>query len=204
MRRARPAPRSSPRPPSSSPATASAHTRPDRTAKPNTSTTPRKKNGPTGGPPPRTKNAATPSHPGSTTTTTPHATPPPQTNPQSPNCHQQNDQVHLDLTDLVVDGCILKAPAAVSSRSFPRSIAGKAARNAPSLTGQESPSQSWSQPRTGTTPPLLLRPTLECLRRFDELPDRTSVHLDADYDYSKTRNLLTPPGQQPQRHSAPS
>src|SRR6218665_926492 len=72
------------------------HTRPGRTAKPNTSTTPRKKNEPTSGPSPPTRNTATPTHPHSTTTTTPETTPPPQANPQSPDCHQRNDRVHLD------------------------------------------------------------------------------------------------------------
>ena len=41
----------------------------------------------------------------------------------------------------------------------------------------------------------LLRPTLEKLARFDEglgvgLPDRITVHLDAGYDSTKTRDLL--------------
>ena len=41
----------------------------------------------------------------------------------------------------------------------------------------------------------LLRPTLECLARFDQglgvgLPDQITVHLDAGYDSAKTRALL--------------
>lgn len=45
----------------------------------------------------------------------------------------------------------------------------------------------------------LLRPTLECLARFDQglgigLPEHITVHLDAGYDSTRTRDLLAEVG----------
>lgn len=53
---------------------------------------------------------------------------------------------------------------------------------------------SWPRQQTGTTQPFL-RPTLEKLARFETLlgvglPEQITVHLDAGYDSTKTRDLL--------------
>jgi transposase len=99
--------------------------------------------------------------------------------------------IGLDLTNLVVDGCIAKAPCG-----------GEAAGPSPVDRGKQGTKRSVLTDGAGI--PLgvvtaganrndspLLRPTLECLRRFDDLPDQITVHLDAGYDSHKTRDLLT-------------
>ena len=99
--------------------------------------------------------------------------------------------IGLDLENLVVDGCIVKAPCG-----------GEAAGPSPVDRGKQGTKRSLLVDGGGI--PLgvvvaganrndspLLRPTLERLRRFDDLPDRITVHLDAGYDSGKTRDLLT-------------
>jgi transposase len=103
--------------------------------------------------------------------------------------------VGLDLGDVTVDGCIVKAPCG-----------GEAAGRSPVDRGKQGTKRSLLVDGTGI--PLgcviagahrndspLLRPTLERLTRFDEglgfgLPQDITVHLDAGYDSSKTRDLL--------------
>lgn len=98
--------------------------------------------------------------------------------------------IGLDLANLVVDGCIVKAPCG-----------GEAAGRSPVDRGKQGTKRSLLVDGTGI--PLgavvapanrhdspLLRPTLEKLRRFDDLPDRITVHLDAGYDSTVTRDLL--------------
>lgn len=103
--------------------------------------------------------------------------------------------VGLDLEDVTVDGCIVKAPCG-----------GDAAGKSPVDRGKQGTKRSVLTDSTGI--PLgcivapanrhdspLLRPTLETLGRFEQrlgvgLPEQITVHLDAGYDSSKTRDLL--------------
>lgn len=103
--------------------------------------------------------------------------------------------VGLDLGDVTVDGCIVKAPCG-----------GQAAGRSPVDRGKQGTKRSLLVDGTGI--PLgcvtagahrndspLLRPTLGHLARFDHglgvgLPDQVTVHLDAGYDSGKTRDLL--------------
>jgi transposase len=103
--------------------------------------------------------------------------------------------VGLELEDVTVDGCIVKAPCG-----------GEAAGKSPVDRGKQGTKRSLLTDRRGI--PLgcvvapanrhdspLLRPTLETLGRFElrfglGLPDDITVHLDAGYDSSKTRELL--------------
>jgi transposase len=108
-------------------------------------------------------------------------------------CLDAYDQiVGLDLADLTVDGCIVKAPCG-----------GQAAGKSPVDRGKQGTKRSVLTDSTGI--PLgvvvapanchdspLLRPTLEELDRFGfDLPEQITVHLDAGYDSAKTRDLLT-------------
>lgn len=103
--------------------------------------------------------------------------------------------VGLDLGDVTVDGCIVKAPCG-----------GEAAGRSPVDRGKLGTKRSLLVDSAGI--PLgcvvapanrhdspLLRPTLAKLARFNEglgvgLPERITVHLDAGYDSTKTRDLL--------------
>ena len=98
--------------------------------------------------------------------------------------------IGLDLENLIVDGCIVKAPCG-----------GEAAGRSPVDRGKQGTKRSLLVDGRGI--PLgvvvapanrhdspLLRPTLETLARFDDLPDRITVHLDAGYDSRHTRDLL--------------
>lgn len=99
--------------------------------------------------------------------------------------------IGLDLKDLVVDGCLVKAPCG-----------GQAAGKSPVDRGKQGTKRSLLVEGKGL--PLgcvvaganrndspLLRPTLEQLRRIEHLlPQRITVHLDAGYDSRKTRDLL--------------
>lgn len=100
--------------------------------------------------------------------------------------------VGLDLENLSVDGCIVKAPCG-----------GEVAGRSPVDRGKQGTKRSLLVDGNGI--PLgcviiganrhdspLLRPTLEKLGRFEfHLPEQITVHLDAGYDSNKTRNLLT-------------
>lgn len=115
-------------------------------------------------------------------------------------CLDAYDQiVGLDLADVTVDGCIVKAPCG-----------GEAAGRSPVDRGKQGTKRSLLVDGAGI--PLgcviagahrndspLLRPTLENLARFDQglgvgLPESITVHLDAGYDSGKTRELLTEMG----------
>jgi hypothetical protein len=99
--------------------------------------------------------------------------------------------IGLELEDLVVDGCIVKAPCG-----------GDAAGPSPVDRGKQGTKRSVIVDRNGI--PLgvvvapanqndspLLAPTLEKLSRFGfDLPEQITVHLDAGYDSGKTRTLL--------------
>lgn len=101
----------------------------------------------------------------------------------------------LDLDNITVDGCLVKAPCG-----------GEAAGRSPIDRGKLGTKRSLMTDAAGI--PIgcvvaaanrhdspLLRPTLEHLARFDQglgvgLPDTITVHLDAGYDSTKTRGLL--------------
>lgn len=103
--------------------------------------------------------------------------------------------VGLDLENVTVDGCIIKAPCG-----------GEAAGRSPVDRGKQGTKRSLMVEARGI--PIgcvvagahrndspLLRPTLEKLARFDQglgfgLPADITVHLDAGYDSGKTRDLL--------------
>jgi transposase len=107
--------------------------------------------------------------------------------------------VGLELADVVVDGCIVKAPCG-----------GEAAGKSPVDRGKQGTKRSLlvdaagiplgcvSAPANCHDSPLL-RPTLEKLGRFEQalgrgfgvgLPEQITVHLDAGYDSGKTRDLI--------------
>ncbi|WP_235432402.1 IS5 family transposase [Nostocoides japonicum] len=111
-------------------------------------------------------------------------------------CLEAYDRVvGLDLEHVTVDGCLVKAPCG-----------GEVAGRSPVDRGKLGTKRSVMTDRAGipigcVTAPAnrhdspLLRPTLERLGRFETrfgvgLPDRITVHLDAGYDSSKTRELL--------------
>lgn len=99
--------------------------------------------------------------------------------------------IGLELEDLSVDGCIVKAPCG-----------GEAAGRSPVDRGKQGTKRSLLVDGQGI--PLgcviaganchdspLLAPTMEKLSRFGfDLPERVTVHLDAGYDSGKTRDLL--------------
>jgi transposase len=98
--------------------------------------------------------------------------------------------IGLDLDNVAVDGCIVKAPCG-----------GEAAGRSPVDRGKQGTKRSLLVDGTGI--PLgtvgaaanrhdspLLRPTLEKLNRFQDLPEKITVHLDAGYDSHPTRELL--------------
>lgn len=103
--------------------------------------------------------------------------------------------VGLDLGDLSVDGCIVKAPCG-----------GEAAGKSPVDRGKQGTKRSvlvdgGGVPLACVSAPanrhdsVFLRPTLEKLGRFEHrfgvgLPDQITVHLDAGYDSKATRALL--------------
>jgi transposase len=99
--------------------------------------------------------------------------------------------IGLELAELSVDGCIVKAPCG-----------GEAAGRSPVDRGKQGTKRSLLVDGNGI--PLgcvvaganchdspLLAPTLEKLSRFGfDLPEQITVHLDAGYDSGKTRDLL--------------
>jgi transposase len=112
-------------------------------------------------------------------------------------CLEAYDQiVGLDLEDITVDGCIVKAPCG-----------GEAAGKSPVDRGKQGTKRSLMTDGNGI--PLgcviapanrhdspFLRPTLAKLGRFEHrfgvgLPEQITVHLDAGYDSQVTRDLLT-------------
>ncbi len=107
-------------------------------------------------------------------------------------CLQAYDRiVGLDLAEVSVDGCITKAPCG-----------GEAAGKSPVDRGKQGTKRSLLVDGAGI--PLgcvvapanahdspLLRPSLDKLSRFGfDLPEQITVHLDAGYDSTKTRDLL--------------
>lgn len=100
--------------------------------------------------------------------------------------------VGLDLENLCVDGCIVKAPCGGEIAGKSPVDRGKQGTKRSVVTdGNGIPLGCVGAPANRNDSPLL-RPTLEKISRFGfHLPDRITVHLDAGYDSTKTRNLLT-------------
>ena len=111
-------------------------------------------------------------------------------------CLEAYDQiVGLDLDDVTVDGCIVKAPAG-----------GEAAGKSPVDRGKQGTKRSVLSDGNGIPlgcvaapanrhDSVFLRPALEKLGRFETrfgigLPEDINVHLDAGYDSKTTRELL--------------
>jgi transposase len=112
-------------------------------------------------------------------------------------CLDAYDQiVGLDLSDVIVDGCIVKAPCGGE-------VAGRSPVDRGKLgTKRSVMTDAFGIPLGCVIAPAnrhdspLLRPTLATLSRFDQglgvgLPEQITVHLDAGYDSTKTRDLLT-------------
>lgn len=105
---------------------------------------------------------------------------------------QQYDRmIGIDLTDVVVDGCITKAPCG-----------GERAGRSPVDRGKQGLKRSTLTDATGVPLHLvatganrhdapLLEPTLNGLHRLAPLPTDITAHLDRGYDSTATRTLLT-------------
>lgn len=103
--------------------------------------------------------------------------------------------VGLDLENLTVDGCIVKAPCGGEAAGKSPVDRGKQGTKRSLLTdGAGIPLGCVIAPANRHDSPFL-RPTLELLSRFEicfglGLPDDITVHLDAGYDSAVTRSLL--------------
>ena len=97
----------------------------------------------------------------------------------------------LDLDNLVVDGCIVKAPCGGEAAGRSPVDRGKGGTKRSLLTdGAGIPLGAVATSANRHDSPLL-RPTLERLGRFGLwLPEQIAVHLDAGYDSTVTRDLL--------------
>ncbi len=106
--------------------------------------------------------------------------------------------VGLDLEQITVDGCLVKAPCSGEAAGRSPVGRGKSGTKRSVLTdGSGIPLGCVTAPANRHDSPLL-RPTLEQLARFETrfglgLPDRMTVHLDAGYDSAKTRDLARLP-----------
>ena len=103
--------------------------------------------------------------------------------------------VGLDLSNVTVDGCIVKAPCGGEVAGKSPVDRGKLGTKRSVLTDAAGiPLGCVIAPANRHDSPLL-RPTLATLARFDQglgstLPEQITVHLDAGYDSTKTRDLL--------------
>lgn len=99
--------------------------------------------------------------------------------------------VGLDLDNLTVDGCIVKAPCGGQMAGKSPVDRGKQGTKRSLLTDAGGiPLGCVTAPANRHDSPFL-RPTLEKLARFGrDLPERITVHLDAGYDSQVTRALL--------------
>lgn len=103
--------------------------------------------------------------------------------------------VGLELTNVSVDGCIVKAPCGGEAAGKSPVDRGKQGTKRSLLTdGSGIPLGCVVAPANRNDSPLL-RPTLEKLGRFGiDLPEQITVHLDAGYDSRVTRELLAEMG----------
>jgi len=99
--------------------------------------------------------------------------------------------VGLDLGELAVDGCITKAPCGGEAAGPSPVDRGKQGTKRCVLTDGHGIPLGCVVAGANRQDSPLLRPTLDHLSRFGfYLPDRITVHLDAGYDNTKTRDLL--------------
>lgn len=99
--------------------------------------------------------------------------------------------VGLELENLCVDGCIVKAPCGGEMAGRSPVDRGKQGTKRSVMTdGAGIPIGVIAAPANRNDSPLL-QPTLALLSRFNGyVPDQMTVHLDAGYDSTKTRDLL--------------
>lgn len=100
--------------------------------------------------------------------------------------------IGLDLENISVDGCIVKAPWSGAEIGGPSPVdrRKRGMKRSLMVDGNGIPIGMVLAPANRHDSPLL-RPTLECLSRFGfDLPERITVHLDAGYDSQGTRELL--------------
>lgn len=108
-------------------------------------------------------------------------------------CLENYDRiVGLELEDVCVDGCIVKAPCGGEIAGRSSVDRGKQGTKRSVMTdGNGIPIGVVAAPANRNASPLL-QPTLGSLSRFNgHLPEQITVHLDAGYDSTKTRALLT-------------
>ena len=101
------------------------------------------------------------------------------------------EQICLDLENLAVDGCIVKAPCGGEAADRSPVDRGKQdTKRSVLVNGQGLPIGCVIAGANCNDSPLLA-PPLDKLSRFGfDLPERITVHLDAGYDSNKTRELL--------------
>ena len=111
-------------------------------------------------------------------------------------CLEAYDRVvGLELADISVDGCVVKAPCGgEASGKSPVDRGKQGTKRSLLVDGAGIPLGCVAAPANQHDSPLL-RPTLETLGRFQRcfgvgLPETITVHLDAGYDSGKTRDLL--------------
>jgi hypothetical protein len=100
--------------------------------------------------------------------------------------------VGLELDEVCVDGCIVKAPCSgeIAGRS-PVDRGRQGTKRSVMTDGAGIPLGVIAAPANRNDSPLLL-PTLKLLSRFEGyVPEHITVHLDAGYDSNKTRAMLT-------------
>lgn len=112
-------------------------------------------------------------------------------------CLESYDRiVGLDLANVTVDGCIVKAPCGGEAAGKSPVDRGKQGTKRSLLTDADGIPLGCVSAPANRHDSVFLRPTLEQLGRFESrfgvgLPDQITVHLDAGYDSRKTRDLLT-------------
>ena len=98
--------------------------------------------------------------------------------------------IGLDLADVVVDGCITKAPCGGECAGRSPVDRGKGGLKRSQLAdGAGVPLATVSAP-ANTVDQQLLPETLDALKDFQPLPADVTVHLDAGYDYRPCREAL--------------
>jgi len=102
-----------------------------------------------------------------------------------------DNAIGLDLENLVVDGCIVKAPGGGQNTGRSPVDRGKSGLKRSVLVDGEGLPLGWVLAGANRNDSPLLRPTLETLHLFGfRLPPAITVHLDAGYDSQPTRALL--------------
>jgi transposase len=98
--------------------------------------------------------------------------------------------IGLDLEEIVVDGCITKAPRGGAKAGRSPVDRGKHGLKRSTLTDAEGVPLHLVSAGANRHDAPLLAPTLAGLERFGPLPHSTTAHLDRGYDSASTRTLL--------------